>query len=165
MTVISTTTDTDALTMTFVADLDASADRVWQLWEDPRQLEGWWGPPSWPATFDRHDFVAGGQSRYHMTGPDGESAPGWWKITAMDAPRRLEFVDGFSLPDGEPDPTQRPMSGVMTVEEVDGATRMTVVTSCVDTEHLEQMLAMGMEEGMREAMGQIDGLLAASPSG
>ena len=27
-------------------------DRVWQLWADPRQLERWWGPPEYPATFD-----------------------------------------------------------------------------------------------------------------
>lgn len=164
MTVISSTTDTNALTMAFVADLDASVDRVWRLWEDPRQLERWWGPPTWPATFDRHDFVVGGQSRYHMTGPDGESAPGWWTITAIDAPRRLVFEDGFALPDGEPDPSKKPMTGVVTVEEVGGRTRMTVVTSFVDTEHLDEVVAMGMEEGMREAMGQIDDLLAADPS-
>jgi|GEM_PF-6910007 len=41
MTVISSHTDADALTLTFVADFDASAERVWQLWEDPRQLERW----------------------------------------------------------------------------------------------------------------------------
>lgn len=164
MTVIRTTKDADALTMTFVADLDASVDRVWKLWQDPRQLEQWWGPPTWPATFDRHDFVVGGQSRYHMTGPDGERAPGWWRITAMDAPRRLELVDGFSLPDGEPDPTQRPITAVVTAHEVDGKTRMAVVTHFVDSEHLEQMLAMGMDEGLVEAMGQIDPLLATGPA-
>ena len=165
MTVVRTAQDPDALTMTFVADFDASIDRVWQLWQDPRQLERWWGPPTWPATFDRHDFVVGGTSRYRMTGPDGETAPGWWQITAIDAPRRLELVDGFSQPDGEPDPTQRPITAVVTAEEVDGTTRMTVVTRFVDVEHMEQMLAMSMDEGMREAMGQIDGVLAGSAPG
>ena len=113
MTVISTTKDADALTMTVVADLDASIDRVWQLWEDPRQLE---------------------------------------------------LVDGFSLPDGEPDPTQRPITAVVTADEVDGKTRMTMVTRFVDSEQLEQMLAMGMDEGLVEAMGQIDPLLATGPA-
>ncbi len=81
MTVISTHKDPQALTLTFVAEFDATAERVWQVWEDARQLERWWGPPTWPATFSRHDFVPGGTSNYHMTGPEGEKVHGWWKIT------------------------------------------------------------------------------------
>jgi len=30
---------------------------------------------------------------------------------------------------------------------------------------MEQLMAMGQEEGMREAMGQIDGILAESKTG
>ena len=72
MTIVTTSKDLEALTMVVVAEFDAAAERVWQLWADPKQLQRWWGPPEWPATFTRHDFVAGGESRYHMTGPDGE---------------------------------------------------------------------------------------------
>lgn len=162
MTVISTHTDPSALTMTFVADFDASVERLWQVWQDPRQLERWWGPPTWPATFDSHDFVVGGQSRYHMTGPEGEKAAGWWAITAIDAPHRIEFDDGFAGADGEPDPAMKPVACVVTFEAVEGKTRMTTLTRFADTEHLEQVSAMGMEEGMREAMGQIDDLLVVA---
>ena len=159
MPVLSTEIDRDALTMTFVAEFDGGIERVWQLWEDPRQLERWWGPPTWPATFVRHDFTEGGESRYYMTGPEGEKAPGWWKTTRIDAPRRLEFDDGFSNDDGEPAPGE-PVKGVVTLDEIDAGTRLTVVTTFVSPEQLDEMLKMGMEEGMREAMGQIDGLLA-----
>ncbi|WP_093186712.1 SRPBCC family protein [Sanguibacter gelidistatuariae] len=162
MAVVSTRKDTSALTLTFVAEFEASIERVWQVWQDPRQLERWWGPPTWPATFDSHDFVVGGQSRYYMTGPEGEKALGWWTITAIDAPHRLEFDDGFSGADGEPDPAMKPIACVVTFETVDGKTRMTTVTRFVSVEHLEQVTAMGMEEGMRGAMGQIDALLAAA---
>jgi hypothetical protein len=37
---------------------------------------------------------------------------------------------------------------------------MTTVTEFVSTEQLEQMLTMDMEEGMVEAIGQIDAVLA-----
>ena len=47
----------------------ASPERVWQLWADPRQLERWWGPPTYPATFTQHDLAPGGHVEYHMTGP------------------------------------------------------------------------------------------------
>jgi uncharacterized protein YndB with AHSA1/START domain len=44
--VISSHQDTEALTMTVVAEFDADVDRVWRVREDPRQLERWWGPPA-----------------------------------------------------------------------------------------------------------------------
>jgi uncharacterized protein YndB with AHSA1/START domain len=161
MTVISTDKDTDALTMTFVATFDADVARVWQVWEDPRQLERWWGPPTWPATFEQHSFVPGGHSRYYMTGPDGEKARGWWSIVAIDAPRRLEIDDGFADDDGEPVATMDPMRMVVTLEAADTGTRMTTVTTFANPEQMQHVLDMGIEEGMRLAMGQIDALLAA----
>ena len=162
MPVIDVHKDTEALTLTFVAELAADVERVWEVWADPRQLERWWGPPEWPATFEEHELAEGGRCRYYMTGPDGEKARGWWTVTAVDAPHRLEFDDGFASEDGEPDPALGATHGVVTFEAVDGGTRMTTVSTFESADQLEQMSAMGMEEGMREAMGQIDGLLAGA---
>ena len=50
-----------ALTMTITAEFDAPIERVWQLWADPRQLERWWGPPTYPATVVDHDLSPGRQ--------------------------------------------------------------------------------------------------------
>ncbi len=159
MTVVSTHKDVEALTLTFVAEFDAAVERVWRVWEDARQLERWWGPPTWPATFERHDFVAGGWSRYYMTGPEGEKAHGWWTITAIDPPHRLEFEDGFADESGEPDDSMPRTQVVVTLEPAGTGTRMTTVTQFPDADALDKLIAMGMEEGMREAMGQIDGVL------
>ncbi|MGB8382544.1 MAG: SRPBCC domain-containing protein, partial [Dermatophilaceae bacterium] len=71
MSVTSVDKNLDNLTLTLVADFDASADRVWQLWANPRLLESWWGPPTYPATVVAHDLTAGGNVTYFMTGPDG----------------------------------------------------------------------------------------------
>ncbi len=121
MTVISSTTDSDALTLTLVAEFDAEPERVWQLWQDPRKLERWWGPPTYPATFTRHDFVVGGESRYFMTGPNGETPRGWWRIDALEPPSRLEFANGLAGEDGEPAPGVAPAAGEVTFEAVDDA--------------------------------------------
>ena len=160
MTVISSTKDAATLSLTLVAEFDASPDRVWNVWEDARKLERWWGPPTYPATFTRHDFVVGGESRYHMTGPAGETPRGWWRIEAIDKPHRLEFANGLAGADGEPAPGIEPMAGYVTFEGIDGGTRMTTVTRFVDVEQMEKMLGMGMQEGMAGAIGQIDDLLA-----
>ena len=74
MTVTAVRKDPQTLTMTLEAEFDASPERVWQLWADPRQLERWWGPPTYPATFTRHDLAPGSRVEYHMTGPDGRPA-------------------------------------------------------------------------------------------
>jgi uncharacterized protein YndB with AHSA1/START domain len=161
MTVISSHSDPEALTLTFVAEFDAQVERVWQVWEDPRQLERWWGPPTWPATFDRHDFVPGGRSSYYMTGPEGEKARGWWVTTAIEAPHRLEFDDGFSDENDEPVADMGAAHAVVTIRRDGDRTRMTTVTTFANLEQMKQMIGMGMEEGMREAMGQIDALLVA----
>jgi uncharacterized protein YndB with AHSA1/START domain len=160
MTVIDSTKDADALTLSLVAEFDADADAVWQVWEDPRKLERWWGPPTFPATFTRHEFTVGGQSRYFMTGPQGETPRGWWRIDALERPRRIEFANGLAGDDGEPAPGVEPMAGLVTIDELDDRTRMTVLTRFVDDEQMRKMLDMGMQEGMAQAIGQIDDVLA-----
>jgi uncharacterized protein YndB with AHSA1/START domain len=164
MTLISTIKDPDALTLTLVAQFDASPDRVWGVWEDPRKLERWWGPPTFPATFTRHEFMVGGQSRYFMTGPAGETSRGWWRIDAIDKPRRLEFANGLAGDDGEPMSGVEPMAGRVTFEATDDGTRMAVVTHFTDVEQMQTMLGMGMEEGMTLAIGQIDAVLSPVPA-
>jgi uncharacterized protein YndB with AHSA1/START domain len=159
MTVINVTTDPDALTLTLVAEFDASPSRVWQVWEDPRQLERWWGPPTYPATFTRHDFVVDGESRYYMTGPNGDKPHGWWRTIAIDKPRRLDFDNGLADDDGEPVAGVLPMPSYVTFEAIDGGTRMTAVTTYVDVAQMEKMLAMGMKDGMHGAASQIDAVL------
>jgi uncharacterized protein YndB with AHSA1/START domain len=162
MTVITSTKDPATLTLTLVADFNAEPARVWQVWEDPRLLERWWGPPTYPATFTRHDFVVGGESRYYMTGPAGEQPHGWWRIEVIDKPHRLEFANGMAGDDGEPAPGVEPMAGSVTLEATDSGTRMTATMRFVDTKQMESVMALGMEEGMRLAMGQIDDVLSAA---
>jgi uncharacterized protein YndB with AHSA1/START domain len=162
MTVITTTKDAESLTLTLVAEFESTPDLVWDVWEDPRKLERWWGPPTFPATFTRHDFVVGGESRYFMTGPAGENPHGWWRINAIDKPRRLDFANGLAGDDGEPVPDIEPMSGYVTFEAIEGGTRMTAVTHFIDAAQMQTMLEMGMQDGMTQAIGQIDGLLSSA---
>jgi uncharacterized protein YndB with AHSA1/START domain len=160
MAVISMDKNPEALTLTLVAEFDAGVERVWQLWEDPRQLERWWGPPTWPATFHQLEFVPGGRAHYYMTGPGGEKAHGWWEFTAIDAPRQLQFDDGFADGDGKPAGDLGVTHATVTLEPVADRTRMTIRSAFESEEQLEQMVAMGMEEGLALAVGQIDGILA-----
>ncbi len=161
MTVTAVRKDPQTLTMTLEAEFDASPERVWQLWADPRQLERWWGPPTYPATFTRHDLAPGSRVEYHMTGPQGDQPHGYWEVLEADAPHRLVFRDGFANADGTPN-TDLPMNTARVhIEEIGrGRTRMSIESVFPSAEAMEQVLAMGMEEGLKQAVGQIDAILA-----
>jgi uncharacterized protein YndB with AHSA1/START domain len=161
MTVTSVVTDPETLTLTLTAEFDASPERVWDLWSDPRKLERWWGPPTYPATFTTHDLAPGSRIQYHMTGPTGDQPHGFWDIVEVDAPSRLTFIDGFAHPDGTPDETFPTGVTVVSIEPIGtGRTRMSIESRSPTAEALEQVLAMGMKEGITEAVGQIDAILA-----
>jgi uncharacterized protein YndB with AHSA1/START domain len=161
MTVTAVRKDPRALTMTIAAEFDASPERVWQLWADPRQLERWWGPPTYPATFIRHDLAPGSRVEYHMTGPEGDQPHGYWDIVEVNPPRSLVFRDGFANDNGSPNTDLPPTTARVTIEQIDsGRTRMSIESLFASTEAMEQVLAMGVEEGLKQAIGQIDAILA-----
>jgi uncharacterized protein YndB with AHSA1/START domain len=161
MTVTAVRKDPQRLTMTIEAEFDASPERVWQLWADPRQLERWWGPPTYPATFTRHDLAPGSRIEFHMTGPEGDQPHGYWDVLEADAPHRLVFRDACANADGTPN-TDMPLNTVRArIEEVGGGrTRMSIEIVFPSTEAMEQVLAMGTDEGLKQAVGQIDAILA-----
>lgn len=166
MTVTSVRQDTERLTMTIDTHLAASPERAWQLWSDPRQLERWWGPPTHPATVTDHDLSTGGRVAYHMTGPDGEQYHGWWRVIDVDPPKSLEFDDGFADAEGEPNPDMPSTTTHVTLEADGNGTLMRITTHFPSLEAMEQVLAMGAAEGMQQALGQIDAILAEDvPSG
>jgi uncharacterized protein YndB with AHSA1/START domain len=161
MTVTNVEKDVDARTMTITAEFDAPVERVWKLWEDPRQLERWWGPPTYPATVIEHDLSPGGKVDYFMTGPEGDQPRGWWRVLTVDAPRRLEFEDGFADETGAPNPDLPVMTIRVALDDrAAGGTRMTIETTFPSPEAMEQIIAMGMEEGITAAMGQMDAIVA-----
>ena len=161
MTVTTFRSDPETLTLTLEAEFNASAERVWQLWADPRQLERWWGPPTYPATVDSHDLRSGGRVEYHMTGPQGDQPHGYWDVVEVDEPKQLAFVDGFAHADGTPNTDFPTYDARVRIEPIDASrTRMSIESRFQTAEALERVLAMGMKEGLTEAVGQIDAILA-----
>jgi uncharacterized protein YndB with AHSA1/START domain len=164
MSVISVDKDLDNLSVTLVASFDAPAEQVWQLWADPRLLERWWGPPSHPATVERHELSAGGRVVYYMTSPEGERHYGLWDVKAVEPPASLEFIDAFADADGNPNDELPGSTASMRLIEEDGRTRMELRSTFASREQMDQLVGMGMLEGIQQAVNQMDGLLAGVAS-
>lgn len=161
MPVTDITTDPENLTMTLVADAAASVDRLWNAFTDPRQLERFWGPPGWPATFTTFDLRPGGRVDYHMTSPQGERSGGSWEVLNVDEGRSFEVLDAFVGEDGEKLDGFPSMRMTFTFEQTDAGSRLTNVTYFPSHEALEQFVAMGAVEGSRMAMDQLDAVLVS----
>lgn len=154
--------DLDTRTLTITAEFAAPAERVWEVYADPRQLERVWGPPTHPATFVDHDLTPGGRMTYFMTSPEGEKYYGYWDVTDVDGPRGFGFTDGFALDETFAPNTELPESrNEITLDATGDGTRATYVSTYASAEALQQVLAMGVIEGASSAINQIDGLLAA----
>lgn len=161
MSVTSVEKDFDSLTLTLIADFRAPLERVWQLWADPRQLERWWGPPTHPATVEQHDLVPGGTVTYFMTGPEGEQYHGWWQVVAVEPTRRLEVRDGFADDHGVVNEELPVTHMVVELRDRDGGGTTVLITSTFPSaEAMQQLIEMGMDEGLAAAMGQMDAVLA-----
>ncbi len=161
MTVTAVEKDPEALTLVLTAEFDAPPELIWDLWADPRKLERWWGPPTYPATFTAHDLAPGSRVEYHMTGPSGDQPRGYWDIVEVDPPSRLVFQDGFANDDGSPNDEMPRNEVVATIEPIDaGRSRMSIAAHFPSTEAMQMQVAMGMVEGLTEAVGQIDAILA-----
>ena len=160
MPVIAVTKDPESLTMTVVAEFDVPLRRLWDAYLDPRLLERFWGPPTYPAIFTRHDGCVGGRSEYAMTGPEGDVSRGYWEWVAVDELKGFEVRDGFADEDGSPDTAMPAMRMVFAFESLGAGSRVTTTTYFPSVEALEQLLGMGMEQGMTAAMGQMQDVLA-----
>jgi uncharacterized protein YndB with AHSA1/START domain len=162
MSVTSVEKDYDSLTITVIADFDAPIERVWELWSDPRKLERWWGPPGYPAAFEKHDLKPGGEATYSMTGPEGEVHHGLWRVSAVGSPTSLEFTDAFADTDGAAI-ADMPVNMVrVRLTERDDGTRMEMQSTFESREDMERLVDMGTVEGLRDAVGQMDALLVGA---
>jgi uncharacterized protein YndB with AHSA1/START domain len=93
-----------------------------------------------------------------MTGPAGEISRGYWVFERVDAPTTIEVQDGFADADGRPNDDLPRMR--MTFERTDRGSRFVSVTRFPSVDAMEKVVAMGMIEGLRAALGQMDDVLA-----
>ncbi len=160
MTITSVDTDYDGLAVTLIADFDNPIDQVWELWSNPRMLERWWGPPGYPATVERHGLTPGGEVTYSMAGPEGDPHRGMWRVTSVDPPTSLQFTDAFADSDGAP-LEDSPITAIsVRLLEHRGGTRMVIRMAFETREEMERIVDTGTVDGLKQGVGQMDGLLA-----
>ncbi|MFN8507997.1 MAG: SRPBCC domain-containing protein [Dehalococcoidia bacterium] len=139
---------------------DAPRELVFKAWTEAEALLQWWGPRVFPTRVSTVDLRPGGKWHYCMVGPEGQESWGIAKYREIVPPERLVYTDWFSNKEGEP--VGKPME--MTVEFT-AQGRGTLLRSRAvfeSKEHRDEVISMGMEEGLSETLDRLDEYLVAS---
>ena len=140
---------------------NASIKLVWKAFTDSSMLDQWWAPKPWRAETKSMDFREGGFWLYCMCGPEGEAHWGrtdYHKIVPLDY---YEGVDVFCDESGNPN-YDMPQSAIKaTFIAKGGETEVRMVTQFPTVEQMEELIKMGVEQGLAMAFENLDGVLAA----
>ena len=148
-------------TWTFISDREVKIERVYdaprelvfRAYTDPGLIVKWWGPSHLTTTVEQMDVRPGGTWRYVQRDPDGNVYGFHGEYLEVDPPSRL--VSTFEF-EGAPGNT---IVDRATFEDLNGKTRLIVVSSTDNPEALKGMLDSGMQEGANETYDRLGALL------
>ncbi|WP_283139008.1 SRPBCC family protein [Rhizohabitans arisaemae] len=99
MSAVYTDKNSQRLTASFGSHLWHEADRIWNLWANPRKLERWWVPNN-GVVVERHDLTPGGNVAYTVHTPDGKVRRGAWRVVSAVHQKSLVYIDGHANAEG-----------------------------------------------------------------
>jgi uncharacterized protein YndB with AHSA1/START domain len=142
-------------------EFEATPERVFRAFVDPDLFTQWCGPRSIDTAIDVWDARTGGEWRYTASRASDDFAMGFWG-SFHEVRESERIVQTFAF-DGAPDGVSLE---TMTFDPLEGGRCRVVSTSVVESiEIRDQMMASGMETGVREGYEQLDELLEAQSEG
>lgn len=131
---------------------------VFDAWTDPELVRRWWAPKSRGVSVAAcdADVRVGGAYRYLLRLDSGDEFAFSGRYTEVVPPSRLVYTQIF-----EPMAESGDVIVTVTFEERDGKTHLVSHERYPSAEVRAGALESGMEPGMREAMDQLDELVAS----
>jgi uncharacterized protein YndB with AHSA1/START domain len=147
----------DGKTLTLSRQFDAPRDLVFDAFSDCEHLAQWWGPRGWELTHCEIDFRPGGQWHYCMNSEaDDMESWGLEEYEEIERPATIKYVDYFSDEQGNKNMDMPAAPTVVTFTESDGVTTLESITEYATEKDLQQVLEMGVEEGVRQTWERLD---------
>jgi uncharacterized protein YndB with AHSA1/START domain len=147
----TTTVYTEGSDLVMERTFDAPRELVWTILSDPERITHWWGPDGSTTTVEEMDMRPGGRWRFLQHAPDGNDYPFTGEYREIQPPERV--VQTFIF-DVEPFRDQVALE-TLTLEDLDGQTRVTNRTRFGSVEDLEGALASGMVGGALQAWDRL----------
>jgi uncharacterized protein YndB with AHSA1/START domain len=153
--VITLPSDTEIL---ITRSFDAPAALVFEAYTTPALVKRWWGFADAEWLVCDIDLRVGGQWRFVTREQGGFEVAFHGEYREIDAPHRLvstEVFEGAPVPDPDADATVN----VMTLEEVDGVTNLSVLVQTPSREVRDAIIESGMEGGLQVSYDRLEDLV------
>ncbi|MCG7408278.1 SRPBCC domain-containing protein [Paenibacillus sp. ACRRX] len=141
----------------------APRELVFKVFSEAEHLKQWWGPRGWNVTVCHVDFREGGVWHYCMKCEDKNQGDfygfeSWGKAVYQDivAPEKIVYVDYFSDADGNVTEGMPSSQVTMTFIEEEGGTKLISRSRYESAEALDNVMKMGMEQGITETWDRLD---------
>lgn len=149
----------DKKTLVVERKFDAPVSRVWDFWTKQELLEQWWAPQPWKAVTKSFEFGEGGHWHYAMAGPEGEKHWGWMDYLQIDPKKNFRGNDCFCDEEGTVD-RDLPTADWHNEFIEDGSSTLVIITTVYNApDELNKVIEMGMKEGLRMTLDQLEELL------
>ncbi len=143
----------------------APRDLVLRMFSDPEHLNNWWGPFGFRTTTHKMEFRPGGVWDFTMHGPDGVDYPNYIRYVET-GPDRIVYDHGtdaasIDRDDEEVTPERHNFKAEITLEEVDGMTRVQFRMQFRTAQERHQIVEeFGADDGLTQTMTRLDTILA-----
>ncbi len=141
--VVTLPTDTQIL---ITREFNAPKHLVYQVWTTPELLKRWWHAKRGEMTVAEVDLRVGGKWRYAMVTPDGFDVAFHGEYLEIVPNERIVSTEVY---EGMPDAAA---TSTATFEEVDGATKLTLLVVHQRQENRDGHIQSGMEDGLQDAL-------------
>ena len=150
--VITLTSDTEYLvTRVF----DAPAELVFKAYTTPELVKRWWGFETGEWLVCEIDLRVGGTWRFVVNERDMEVGF-HGEYREIERPHRLVSTEAY---EGIPDPDANASLNILTLDERDGVTTITVLVQHKSQEDRDAVLASGMEGGLQVSYNRLEDLV------
>lgn len=143
------------------ASFNAPQELVFRAHSESDLISQWWGPEGFPVNNSTMDFRTGGQWLYSMRS-DENGEEFWSKAVYHEivVPEKIVWTDAFCDSEGNVNEAMPQGDATITFTEQDGVTTVRTEIHYADNAQRDQIVAMGMIEGMTITLNQLEGLLA-----
>jgi len=146
-------------TITVRREFDAGRQLVWDCHTKSELLDRWFAPKPFTTKTKSMDFRDGGQWHYAMIEPSGAE---YWAIMSYDKVKPIEGYEGldaFSNEAGDINPELPRSHWAVTFEDRGERTMVQTIATYKTLTDLEQVIQMGMQEGLTSTLEKLDELL------
>lgn len=153
--------DIAAKTLKVERQFNAPIELVWRAYTEAELLTKWWAPAPWKAESKELNFQPGGRWLYCMVGPAGERHWGCMMYKSIEKHKHFDIQDAFCDENGNINTEFPTATARISFESSANGTIVKWDTIYPTSEALQQVLDMGMEQGLSMCIDQLEALFAS----